>query len=85
MLRRNAGRKGYEKGRFAGHRQGRDSVPHSGIDKGWDYQPGASTAPLVDIIKAKAPNWEPQWVKAMLQQWQQELPADLYSSIKELF
>lgn len=59
--------------------------PHSGIDKGWDYQPGASTAPLVDMIKAKAPNWEPQWVKAMLQQWQQELPADLYSSIKELF
>jgi len=59
--------------------------PHSGIDKGWDYQPGASTAPLVDIIKAKALNWDPQWVKAMLQQWQQELPADLYSSIKETF
>lgn len=37
-----------------------------GVDKGWDYQPGASTEPLAKLVQSKAPNWEPAWVAAML-------------------
>lgn len=58
----------------------------SGVDKGWDYQPGANSAtPLIALLSAKKPNWAPQWVAAMLSFWQQELPADVYDAIKRIF
>jgi len=66
--------------------KGKIPFPNSGVDKGWDYQPGAQpTQSLVNLLKAKRPNWEPAWTKSMLQQWQQELPQDVYDAIKELF
>jgi len=55
-----------------------------GVDKGWDYQPGASTEPLAKLVQSKAPNWDPAWVAAMLALWEQVLPADLYNAIKEM-
>lgn len=53
-----------------------------GIDRGWDYQPGANRdKDLVDLINAKAPHWEPAWAKAMLAQWKAELPPKLWAAL----
>ena len=47
--------------------------PNSGVDKGWDYQPGANaTTPLKDLLRNKATGWSPvltQAVAGFLSQW----------------
>jgi len=53
-----------------------------GIDKGWDYQPGANTTtPLADLLKDKAAVWPPILITAVAAFLKAALPAEVWAEL----
>lgn len=57
-----------------------------GVDKGWDYAPGANAkTPLADLLKDKAAVWPPSLKTAVAAYLQDTLPANLWEMMAEIF
>lgn len=63
---------------------GEEFTRPEGVDKGWDYQPGANTTkPLADLLKDKAAVWPPSLQTAVAAFLKAALPADVWQTLAE--
>jgi len=59
----------------------RTSAP-KGLDKGWDYAPGASVSDTVNAVAAKAANWSDDLVRAYIRDLSDDLAAEFEAAYR---